>query len=283
MDSKLRWDYHREKIEAEATKRLSALLAVASSTWGTGLINLREVYRAMIIPQMLYGCSAWHSLGRRGKGKGCAMVAAITRIQTRAAQIIAGAYKTTAGAAIDVEAHLPPPLQQLEQTALEATMRIRSSPLYKEIAPSENSNSTQSPFDRCSNMLENKYNIQLDRLEKRQQHVVPPWWTPPFTRIAESPELAMNQHDATKIVTLCIYTNGSSINGHAGAVVIAPALPLDGCRMKRTEYMGKSTTSTVYAAELRGIELAFQIALDIHAMTNIPGKCVIFTDNQAAI
>lgn len=70
MDTKLRWDYHREKVEAGATKRLSALSALASSTWGAGTINLRQVYRAMIIPQMLYGCSAWHipSKGYTGRG-----------------------------------------------------------------------------------------------------------------------------------------------------------------------------------------------------------------------
>ena len=49
VDSGLRWDYHREKVEINATKRLSALSALAASTWGTGLINLRQVYRAMII------------------------------------------------------------------------------------------------------------------------------------------------------------------------------------------------------------------------------------------
>jgi len=47
--------------------------------------------------------------------------------------------------------------------------------------------------------------------------------------------------------------------------------------------MGTSTTSTVYAAELREIELAFQIASNIHVKTNTPGKCIAFTDNQSAI
>lgn len=49
------------------------------------------------------------------------------------------------------------------------------------------------------------------------------------------------------------------------------------------EYTGKSTTSTVYAAELGGIVLAFQIALDAHTTTDTPGKCTVFTVNKAAI
>ncbi|KAI1857244.1 uncharacterized protein JN550_013379 [Neoarthrinium moseri] len=47
--------------------------------------------------------------------------------------------------------------------------------------------------------------------------------------------------------------------------------------------MGPSTTSTVYAAELKGLGLALGILHDIHTKTNSPGRCVIFTDNQAAL
>ena len=283
MDSRLRWDCHREKMEAKATKRLAALSALGSSNWGTGLVSLRQVYRAMIVPQMLYGCSAWHIPGSKNGGRGSAMVTTITRIQRRAAQIITGAFRTTAGAAVEVEAHLPPPLQQLEQTALEATLRIRTTPLYREMVTPENNNPAQSPLNGFSGILERKYNIQLDRIEKRQQHIVPPWWIPPCTHIDKSPEAAIKQHSTMDPKTLCIYTDGSGINGHVGAAAVAPTLQLEGVHTKRMEYMGRSTTSTVYAAELRGMELAFQIALDVYATTNGPGKCTVFTDNQSAI
>jgi hypothetical protein len=38
----------------------------------------------------------------------------------------------------------------------------------------------------------------------------------------------------------------------------------------------------MYAAELRGMELAFQKALEVHATTNTPNRCTVFTNNQAA-
>jgi ribonuclease HI len=78
-----------------------------------------------------------------------------------------------------------------------------------------------------------------------------------------------------EIEIVYIYTNRSGINGYVSTAIVAPTLQIE-----RVEYMGKATTSTIYTAELKGIVLALQIALDV---LETPSKYTIFTDNQAAI
>jgi hypothetical protein len=58
---------------------------------------------------------------------------------------------------------------------------------------------------------------------------------------------------------------------------------LNNIHRMQMEYMSRLTTSTVYAAELRGIVLGLQIMLNFYAIMNTAGKCFVFIDNQAAI
>jgi ribonuclease HI len=108
--------------------------------------------------------------------------------------------------------------------------------------------------------------------------VTPPWWLGPTIRI-EQEACARSTHDReiTK-GNICIYTDGSSIGGHVGAA----AVHFDTGQMSKA-YMGTDATSTVYAAELQGINLALVMAkAEVEA-----GSCQkldnIFADNQAAI
>jgi ribonuclease HI len=77
---------------------------------------------------------------------------------------------------------------------------------------------------------------------------------------------------------LHVYTDGSGIGGEIGAAATSPMI-----NYTRKAYMGDSTTSTVYAAELQGIRLALKIALDDWNKGSRRKKLIIYTDNQAAI
>ena len=39
--------------------KIGALASLAGSTWGACLLELRQVYHVMVVPQITYGCSAW--------------------------------------------------------------------------------------------------------------------------------------------------------------------------------------------------------------------------------
>jgi hypothetical protein len=57
LDSELSGKVHLDKAVARATKSIQALSAITGSTWGATQEQILKLYKAVVIPGMLYACS----------------------------------------------------------------------------------------------------------------------------------------------------------------------------------------------------------------------------------
>jgi hypothetical protein len=110
LDKNLNFTTHRKKMLAKGAQSLEALRGISGSTWGTSLTAMRKVYQAVIVPQMLWGVSAWYCPVARAMPRGelKKLTNELAKVQKRAAILISGAFRGTAGAALDVKLHLLP-------------------------------------------------------------------------------------------------------------------------------------------------------------------------------
>jgi hypothetical protein len=79
-------------------------------------------------------------------------------------------------------------------------------------------------------------------------YLTAPWWNGPKTYVETSGEQATKKHNEQRENIrdyLHVYTDGSGIGGEMGAAATSPMI-----NYTRKAYIGDSTTSTVYAAEL---------------------------------
>ncbi len=60
FDSKLTWKPHIESIKTKVTKSVGALAKISGSTWGGSYQAVRKIYKATVLPQITYCCSAWY-------------------------------------------------------------------------------------------------------------------------------------------------------------------------------------------------------------------------------
>ncbi len=89
---------------------------------------MRKVYQAVVVPQMLYGISAWHCPTARAMPAGelRRTINEFTKIQRRAAILISGAFKSTSAAALNVELFITPIHLLMDQIIQETAIRIQT-------------------------------------------------------------------------------------------------------------------------------------------------------------
>ncbi|EKG09000.1 hypothetical protein MPH_14030 [Macrophomina phaseolina MS6] len=287
LDQKLSGKTHVQQLRARATTTLAALSSIAGSTWGIPTLGLRQIYRSIILPRILYCCSVWATGSQRSRSIEARLADTVEAIQYRAARIIAGAYKATSKAALDIELFLLPAAQIVKKHMGETLLRVASTPLYWQLiqltertwdSRKRDCPNMRSPMLRIREYWNERLDGLLTNIEQRLPHFFPPWQKPADVCIAKSRELAIYQHDQTRkdTETLAIYTDGSAIDGHVGAAATTPTT-----NTRRTKYMGTVKSTTVFAAELQGIIMALELA----GVETAHGKqkIAIFTDNQAAL
>lgn len=131
LDQELKWGAHLRQVQKKVTTSLASLSMLAGSTWGTGFMQLRKIYQTVTVPAILYSCSAWYlPEGDTRHRKG--MLWALTQIQYRAAKIIAGAFRSTAAPALDIETFLLPVRHLLEKRTSEACLQIYTSDIGRQ-------------------------------------------------------------------------------------------------------------------------------------------------------
>jgi ribonuclease HI/exonuclease III len=295
LNTRLIGDSQRRHVIERATKQIAALSAIGASTWGLKVTELRQIYRMVIIPRMLFGISLWYQPepGHGHKGWNRKTVAELSKIQHTALCRISGAFKTTAKQALEVELAIPPIDITLRRNTEIALVRVLASPVTKTITrirqwatlgrsvaklgPPKYKDMT--PLQQ----FEQRYHKQSDiPLEVIQPGCFTPWEEAPEVTIVRSYQNATKNHDAIHDMAkrddthLIVYTDGSLINSQVGSAAYAPKTDT-----QAATHMGTSKVSHIAAAEVRGITLACSIALQHKA--HPLKKLTIFADSQAAL
>jgi hypothetical protein len=110
LNKQLTFENHHQNVIAKASGSLKALQNISGSTWGTSLKAMRMIYQGVVVPQLLWGVSAWYSPGSHvvPAQQLNQIVTKLIRIQRRAAILISGAFKSTAGMALDIKLFMVP-------------------------------------------------------------------------------------------------------------------------------------------------------------------------------
>ncbi|OOQ82702.1 putative reverse transcriptase [Penicillium brasilianum] len=295
LDKHLDFNTHRQKLLAKANGSLEALRAMTGSVWGASLMAMRRVYQAVVVPQMLYGVSAWHCPTARSlpAWEMKRVVNEFTKIQRRAAILISGAFKSTSAAALNIELFLTPIHLLMDQIIQETAIRIQTGAawaqpdcLRRQRSPQETRRGGWSPLEALRWKKDGILN-QQGTWESRKAFILAPWEARIPCFIDQDAEAARASHD--KIESLqqaapdrpkVFFTDGSGYEGMVGASAVAPR---EGVFQRR--HLGTTDDSTVYVAELNGVEMAIASFVEQNQQrdNSRPTKLVIFSDCQAAI
>ncbi len=185
--SKLSWKDQIFKIREKAVKSIGALLSITGSTWGGNYFTLRKIFKAVIIPQITYGASIWHTpTGDKGNRK--TLILQLAQVQALGARLIIGVYKATSAQALNVEAYLTSMALELDKRADQTAVRLCSGLLYRRLTKSRSTHPRRilTPFEVFEKRYAKLFGNNIREVESKPAYIVASWWQPLTIDISNS-------------------------------------------------------------------------------------------------
>jgi len=285
VDQELRWKEHAAYALAKGAGYAALLRRLSRPAHGIPTRLIRQLYRAIAIPKMLYAASIWIKLLFSGDSNtplrgSQGVTRKMSQAQRTATLVITGAMKTSPTDSLEIHANLlPMPLllqHLLHNAALRLASRPQSHPLHALVKCTSKRNVIC--HKTALHHLFHGLKISPEKIETISPHPVHPTSLTPFvTDITSSKEVAIVDFQNCTNCTM-IFTDGSSHNGLVGAA--APLFIDHNHIITLRHHLGKATEHTVFEAEAVGL------LLTAHLLTQrreVSFPATIYADNQAAI
>ena len=277
LDSRLTFQHHVKQVEAKAKQKINLLKCLNKSTWGAGPATARLAYTSTLLPLITYGAAVWYKGEKKIEGK-------LASIQRNAAIQISGAFRTTQGAALEVDLHLPAMNFTLDKMGWDSVARMASRVHSRQMVLQADTEARyKSPLARQVGRLKKELDEDdiLSLLDINTAFVNEPWGLVPTTHLLVGDDPAKEAHD--EIVKdqhiIKIYTDGSGIDGRIGAAAVVKWE--DGETQTQKAYLGPASKYSVFCGEAKGLEMAIEAVATTDRDTLKPVH--IFVDNRGLV
>ena len=226
------------------------------------------LFTSVVAPRMDYAAIIWHRPSAQGNMDRPGQLGKLEEAQRTAMKAVLRTFRTTATSALEIESSLYPTHLRLRSKILKSLSHMQTYPPTNPIQSSiQRAARSQSKvhITTLEYMTRTFPQYKSSTIETIHPHPKPPWWTPPFmVNICGDKKEAKKQHDDTihSPCTICVYTNGSGIDGHIGAAAYSPTTSTI-----KHQYLGSETEYNVYVAEATAIELAADIVQESETHT----------------
>ena len=277
MNSRLQWQNHLQYLKKQSASKLTILSAFAEFIWNIETENLRKTYLIIVLSQFIYCASIWYVFTEKHdfKQREKKTIKFLADIQTRAAQIIAEAFKFTSDTALEIEFHLFSIRQQLDVFIYDALLRIIINFIYEHIRSQRKLSDRAWMFEATQHQrtlyaqlsslhkLEIKYvtifRKNIINFENRISFSAFFWWQSSKIIIVSIVEAVVETHDQImKNNYSAIFTNDSDIENKietfAMTIFISIKRETSIVMKKKQTYVEFFTKETIYFEKLIELE-----------------------------